>query len=119
LYNPTGKDGLDLNPEWVVNTVRFRGLPFLAKAYRETGDERYAIELVYLMRDFIAKFPVPLNEKQAGNNIPSEFDRLMYSKLSVSSRLQNTVYSLFSILESSNLKSEDFVIILRGVYNHL
>ncbi len=119
LYNPTGKDGLDLNPEWVVNTVRFRGLPFLAKAYRETGDERYAIELVYLMRDFIAKFPVPLNEKQAGNNIPSEFDRLMYSKLSVSSRLQNTVYSLFSVLESSNLKSEDFVIILQGVYNHL
>lgn len=118
LYNPTAKEGLELNPEWVVNTVRFRGIPVLAKAYRETGDERYAEELVYLMRDFIEKFPVPLNEKHT-DNIPSEFDRLMYSRLSVSSRLSNTVYALFSIIESPNLKDEDFVIILQGVYNHL
>lgn len=117
LYNPTGKNGFELNPEWVVNTVRFRGLPFLAKAYRETGDERYAEELVNLMRDFIEKFPVPLNEKQTGD-IPSEFDRLMYSKLSVSSRLRNTVYALFSVIESPHLKNEDFIIILQGIYNH-
>lgn len=118
LYNPTGKDGVELNPEWVVNTVRFRGVPFLAKAYRETGDERYAKELVYLLRDFIEKYPVPFNEKQSVD-IPSEFDRLMYSKLSVSSRLKNTVYALFSVIESPNLKNEDFMLILQGVYNHL
>ncbi|WP_017260054.1 alginate lyase family protein [Pedobacter arcticus] len=119
LYNPTGKNGVPLNPEWVVNTVRFRGLPILAGAYASTTDERFAIELVYLMRDFIEKFPVPLKEKNEDNIIPSEFDRLMYSKLSVSSRISTTVYSLFSIIDSPNLKSEDFVVIMQGIYNHL
>src|SRR5690606_23830419 len=66
LYNPTGRNGIALNPEWVVNTVRFRGLPVLANAYRTTKDERYAVELVYLMTDFIKKFPVPLNETHSG-----------------------------------------------------
>lgn len=118
LYNPTGKNGQELNPEWVVNTVRFRGLPVLAKAYRETGDERYATEIVYLMTDFLKKYPVPLNEKQSAP-IPQEFDQLMYSKLSVSSRLSNMVYALFAVIESPNLKTDDFVTIMQGICNHL
>jgi len=118
LYNPTGRNGIALNPEWVVNTVRFRGLPVLANAYRTTKDERYAVELVYLMTDFIKKFPVPLNETHSGG-IPSEFDNLMYSKLSVSSRLRSTVYSLFAIIESPSLDDDSFVTIMQGIYNHL
>src|SRR5690606_12923116 len=121
LYNPTGRNGLELNPEWVVNTVRFRGLPKLAQAYRATGYERFAKALIHLMRDCIEKYPVPLEARPSQNNsnIPSEFDRLMYSKLSVSSRLSNTVYSLFSIIESPSLDPESFTIIMQGIYNHM
>jgi hypothetical protein len=118
LYNPTSVNGKEVNPEWVVNTVRFRSLPFIAKAYRNTQDERFATEIVYLMRDFFQKFPVPLEEKQA-TTVPKEIDWLVYSKLSVSARLQATIQSLFSVIESPALSSEDFVIILQGVYNHL
>jgi len=118
LYNPTGRGGSDLNPEWVVNTVRFRGMPTLANAYRSTKDERFALELIYLMKDFISKYPVPLLEKQPAN-IPKEIDWLMYSKLSVSSRVGVMTQALFSVLESPNLKSSDFVVILQSIYNHL
>lgn len=118
LYNPTGKNGLELNNEWVVNTVRFRAMPLLAKAYRETGDERFAKELVYLLCDFMEKFPVPLNDNHSGE-IPTEFDYLMYSKLSVSARLRHTMIALFSVIDSPNLNAKSFVSIMQGIYNHM
>ncbi|MEQ7800953.1 alginate lyase family protein [Pedobacter sp. ASV1-7] len=118
LYNPTVKEGKEVNPEWVVNTVRFRVLPEIVSAYRKTNDERFASEAVYLMRDFIEKFPVPLNEKQ-DSRIPVEIDWLVYSKLSVSARLNATILGLFSVIESPSLSSKDFVTILQGINNHL
>lgn len=118
LYNPTAKGGKDVNPEWVVNTVRFRVLPEIVSAYRKTNDERFAAESIYLMRDFIEKFPVPLNEKQ-DSRIPVEIDWLVYSKLSVSARLNATILGLFSVIESPSLSSKDFVTILQGINNHL
>jgi hypothetical protein len=118
LYNPTGKNGDDVNPEWVANTVRFRIFPVLSQAYRATKDERYAAELIYLLKDFFTKFPVPTDEL-VPTTVHPDVNHLVYSKLSVSSRLDVAVLSLFSIIESPALKSEDFMIILKGIYNHM
>lgn len=117
LYNPTGINGIEYNQEWVVNTVRFRSLPVIVNAYRATKDERFAAEAIYMMLDFIKKFPVPSDNAHPG--LPEGFDRFMYSQLSVSSRVESTIYGLFSVLESSVLSDEAFVTILQGIYNHL
>ena len=66
-YNPT-VEGPEYNKEWTSAFTRFPWLNTLIDAYRRTGNERYAQEIIYVMKDFIQKLPVPTTYKIVTEN---------------------------------------------------
>ncbi len=115
-YNPT-VEGPEYNKEWTSAFTRFPWLNTLSDAYRRTGNERYAKEIIYVMKDFIRKLPVPTTYKiVTGEPRAKMYD--IYNELSTSIRMGAWSIALLAVADSPSLTPDDLVIILKGILEH-
>jgi hypothetical protein len=117
-YNPTSYGGVEYNKEWTAAFTRFAFLRTLADAYRITGNEEYAREIIYLMKHFITKFPVPRSQSYP-SDVPSDIMYLVYNQLSTSIRVGNWARGILAVADSPSLTPDDLVTILKGILEHV
>jgi hypothetical protein len=117
-YNPTTEPGRVYDKEWTAAFNRFSFLTTLLDAYRRTGNEEYAKEIIYLMKHFITKLPVPKLQSYP-SDVPSDMMYLVYNELSTSLRVGNWARGLLAVSDSPSLTSDDLVIILKGILEHV
>ncbi|MGI6610107.1 MAG: alginate lyase family protein [Limnochordia bacterium] len=119
VYNPTRAPGYkgDYDKEWTAWLTRFNQLATLTDAYRLTAYEGYALEAIHLMKHFLSTLPVPANKGETGEIAHDMY--LIYNELSTASRAGSWVRGILSLVDSPLLTSEDLVVVLKGLYEHM
>jgi hypothetical protein len=97
--------------EWMHAFNRHRFMQPLIAAYRETGDEKYAAELDYLVSSWIKTTPSPVGNNGGGD--PA------WETLSVAVRCYGAWFDLFyACRQSPSLRDETIVAMVKSFYHH-
>ncbi len=107
--NPNPK--IAYNKEWQVQNNRMYFWQEMAKAYRATGDEKYAKAFVSQMNDWIADCPLPTEKKNAA---PSTW-RTIEAGLRMANAWPDSFYSF---LQSPSFTDADIVNFLGAIKDH-
>jgi len=112
-YNPTAEpdSAYPVDHEWTWQFNRHSHWVSLGRAYRQTGNERYALEFADEMLDWIEKNPVPDEADQA------PFSR--WRTIEAGIRMAHTwPYALFYFLGSPNFHPQAIITMLRSMVEH-
>ncbi|MGI5818483.1 MAG: alginate lyase family protein [Armatimonadota bacterium] len=93
--NPTTAPGAEFNKEWTMALVRMPWWVDLARAWRATGDERYARELADQFLHFRETHPIPLGRSGWLSSHPLKYAVPEWRTLEMGVRLSSTWINAF------------------------
>lgn len=118
LFNPTMQDSQD--NEWSWSLFRTLYWQPLARAYAQTGDEKYAKEFVAEMRSFVAAWPVaPFMDDGTYGQTHFRQNGHAWRTLESGARIYTTWLPCFEVFRSSlSFDDESFVVFLNALWDH-
>ena len=93
--NPTTAPGAEFNKEWTMALVRMPWWVDLARAWRATGDERYARELADQFLHFRETHPIPVGRSTWLSRHPLKYNVPEWRTLEMGVRLSSTWINAF------------------------
>jgi len=107
--NPTTAPDVEFNKEWTMALVRMYWWEDLARAWRVTGDERYAQEIVDQFLHFRTTYPIPVKRTRGLSSHPLKYVVPEWRTLEMGTRLEGTWLNSFYLAIDSEAFTADVV----------
>jgi len=95
LANPTAAPDREFNKEWTMSLVRMDWWVTLGRAWRATGEERYAEEVARQFLGFRERYPIPVERTRGLSSHPLKYAVPEWRTLEMGVRLHGTWLNAF------------------------